>query len=107
MAGTMSNNVNVALTGNGTAGGYVTVADASQFALGAIVTLRGSTATAATYQIADINLTSNTIGLRAVYAGTPNLNGINYGLSDVSAYTTADSAHIYQPAQLIYSPFDI
>jgi hypothetical protein len=84
-----------ALTGNGTATGYVTVADTTDFYIGARVLLRSATVAAAEYRI--IEKTATTLGLRLTSAsGT--------GRSSCAAYLTADSAVVVQNVQMVFGP---
>lgn len=107
MAGYLIPTVTASLTANGDVGGIgmVTVADASLFTLGAVVSLSGDTVAAGTYQIVSIDTTTNQLGVRILYAGTPALNGLNYGYTTVSQYTVADSAKVIQSPQFIYDAY--
>jgi len=91
-----------ALTANGTATGTLTVTSTTGFVAGATVFIYGSgkptvqavikevvSATVLTVQIITVPDTSVAQLLRAS----------NYGLSDVSTYTTAATSGVYQPKQ--------
>lgn len=89
----------VALTGNGTTSGVVTVADNTPFYPGTAVWIYGTTAAKLNCVVTDLVGTTG-VKLRAIgqpltLAGAP-----KYGNSDMSAYTTADGATISIPAQL-------
>jgi hypothetical protein len=95
-----------ALTANGDATGYITVADASPFYPTARVWLRGNTTPSKEYIITDI--VGNKIGLREV-PETDNIargtGGQSYGRSPVTQWTTADGAKIFQDAQPVKVEF--
>ncbi len=82
-----------ALTGNGTTAGYVTVADNSAFYVGAIVNLSSDTQDGVRGIITEL-VSSTGVGIR--------LDGtIGYGRSDLSDYTTADNAILWQNASQV------
>lgn len=89
---------------NGTAAGYITVADNTPFYVGAIVNLSNGTL-AVEMVICEI-ASGGKIGLRksnqsgAYDAGMRPLAGRNYGRSDCTQFTTAYT--IYQDRQFIY-----
>ena|SRR5579872_1994217 len=91
-----------ALSANGNAGGYVTVADASAFYPGARAWLSDTTGRAQRCIITDIGFSgANTIGLRFVADNVDmpqTASGVNngpmYTRSDCSAFTTANGSRI-------------
>jgi hypothetical protein len=96
MAGRFLQDFSAALTVNGTNKGAITIA-AYDAALGpfpgAIVNLLSSGAGPAEYQVVTANPATGVITLR--------LSSVNgFGTSDVSAFTVAQTATLYQPAQL-------
>lgn len=82
--------VKQAFTQNGTAGGIVTVATTYRFVRGATVFLSSNTQSIVELQISEV-ISQTKIAVKIA-------NGLSYDLFDCSAYTTADSAAITQPA---------
>jgi hypothetical protein len=88
----------VALTANGTTGGFVTVADNSPFYPGAVCSIYGTTAAAKSCLI--VQLSGATLVQLQVLPAFATIGAApNYGASDMSAFTTADGAKIAIPAQ--------
>lgn len=81
-----------ALTANGGADGYVTVADATPFYPGALVWLRSNTVASKQYEITDI-AAGNKIGVREVLSM---YGGQTYARTPVNQFTTVDAATISQ-----------
>ena len=86
-----------ALSANGDAAGYVTVADATPFYPGARVWLLSNTQASKEYVITDI-ASGNKIGLRECLERS---GGARYGRTPVSQWLTADSAKISQEPQTV------
>jgi hypothetical protein len=87
-----------ALTADGTSKGFVTVADNSQFLVGAQLWLNASGQPAVRCIITDQESDGVTIGLRFI------TSFINYGRSDLSAYTVAASATLDMDEQVVPEP---
>jgi hypothetical protein len=82
------------LTANGTTQGMLTVADTSLFPAGCFVFLIGNTVPSVKCKVIKV-LSATTLTVRIV-PSPEELNSPLYGwLSDVSTYTTADSAKLY------------
>lgn len=87
-----------AITVDGDANGYVTVADASQFYPGARAWLRSNTQASKEYEVTDI-ATGNKIGLREVPA--ERYGGVKYGRTPVTQFKAAEGATICQSATTV------
>lgn len=107
---------NVAASSNGLNTGFITIpaAQAALTAIGATVNINDSTNTrAASAIVTDVNTTTGVIGLRLIrneqtiidgyQTYNPNYQKINYGRSDLSAYTTANTCYIIQNKQVLYA----
>lgn len=87
--------VSSVLTVNGTATGYVEVADNTPFYRGALVNLRDATGLTLECVITEIDVPSGTkIGLKAI-------NSRGFTRSDLSAYLVANTATLHMPAQIL------
>ena len=100
MAGKDVGAASAALTADGTADGYITVADNTPFYKGAdcFLAKAGSQVEVIITEIA----AAGKIGLQLKRAYGV-LNSPNYGRSDMSAYTLAAGWSIFQPSQFIYN----
>ena len=100
-----------ALTADGTADGSVTVASTTPFRAKAVGWINDNNSPALEVQVVEI-VSATVMRLRALparramnqydKAGQVGLAGPNYGSSDMSAYTVAQSARVDFPAQFIY-----
>jgi hypothetical protein len=87
---------NATLTSNGTVDGVVTVSGGiAPFKVGATCYLNNTTPLNVTVKVIAV-LSTQTIQVQVV---TNNVNQLNYGASDISAFTTATSSTITQPQQ--------
>lgn len=86
-----------ALTGNGDALGWVTVASVADFYPGAVGALYSAGAGSLAIKIAAVDATNNKIRVRPI----PGSGAATYGYADVTAYTTAGSAIICQEAGVV------
>jgi hypothetical protein len=90
-----------ALTANGGTDGYVTVTSNAQYYPGAYVCVRGDTVAGQRYRITNLS-GSTKIGLQKVPSfGDPQNQGPRYTRSDLSAYTTADNAKVFQEPSVV------
>lgn len=88
-----------ALTANGGSDGTLTVASTTLFYSGCIAYLRDTNGLTATVLITQI-LTATTMKARKVLDTGSNVNSLSYATgSDLSTFTTANSAKIAMPAQ--------
>lgn len=99
-----------ALTANGGSDGSVTVASTTPFRAKARAWLSDANSPSAEVVIVQIDSATvmrvrfATPAVAALGQGVAQvLNPLNYGFSDVSAYTTAQTARIDMPAQFIYN----
>lgn len=83
-----------ALSGNGTAAGYITVTSNANFYPGARVTVWSDTVEGTECIITDL-VSTDKIGLRVVQPYP------TYGRNTMAAFTVADNAKINQPGQLV------
>jgi len=110
------NYFNTPITVSGSTNGFCTIAtlNAAMTAVGATVNINDSTNTrAASAIVTDVNTTTGVIGLRLIRNEQTIINGyqtynggyaqINYGRSDLSAYTTGNTAYILQPKQAVFA----
>jgi hypothetical protein len=107
MAGRDVPAASAALTVDGSADGYVTVADNTVFFKGAQAFLSDGNTAATEAVITEIGAAGK-VGLRIVTRQAPDdnspggLRGPNYGRSDLTAFTVAQSAKLTMPSQFIY-----
>jgi hypothetical protein len=87
-----------ALTADGNAQGYVTVASAAPFYPGATAYVTSDTVESLQCIISEVDSTNNRIYLRAVRA---NGAGPMYGYARMNAYLLADNARIYMEAGMV------
>lgn len=94
-----------ALTANGTAVGLVTVADTTPFYAGALAWLSCNTPANMHVRITKI-LSATTMTVAMVLDSGSNVNNLSYAQgSDISAFTTAATARIDMPEQLVRVEF--
>lgn len=105
--GVWAHKTNDALTANGTTTGFATVAANTEYKVGATAWLRS--ASAAAECVVESLSGSTLVGLR-IKRFLTNPDSANpkelaeYGRSDLSGFTTADSARLFQEAGVVQNP---
>ena len=97
--------ISAAITVNGTTTGFVTVGDSTGFYVGATCFINNASSG---QEVKIVSISSGVIGLKTVNRpaldGVRGLEQLNYGQSDMSAYTSASPSKIYQPRQIVVIP---
>lgn len=104
MAGKDVNSISASLSADGSAAGWIPLADVTGFYAGAEVFLASATVDPVQCRIKKVDTTNNRLYIQVISTtlGTK-LNGANYGYSDMSGFHLADTAKIYQTKQFIYN----